>query len=204
MNRTSRIFGTLAEENGGSGGASSCAGTLYQDFCGVCAESQCCAELSACEDDDACGACLGGDSSQCSGTVLTKLNSCLDSKCAKECQPAADCGATQTKPSNGSCGSSYECNPIPGINVGGASKECASGAACDVGQDGYVCYPPPPANDVKLCGACDINNDGSPYCSDGLTCIDNKCTRFCCDDGDCSANGRCDHAPGDVGTCVAK
>jgi hypothetical protein len=183
----------------GAGGAPSCQGTLIENFCGLCLENNCCAETDACLADADCSACLDGDDTKCKGPVLTAFDACATASCDKPCTPVADCGATQVKPSNAACGAAYTCNPIGGVNSGGAAKECPAASACDYDGAAFSCYPPP--NTIALCGACD---NQSTFCADGLTCLGGKCTRFCCDDGDCSANAACDAPPGDVGNCVAK
>jgi hypothetical protein len=183
----------------GAGGAPSCQGALIENFCGLCLENNCCAETDACLADADCSACLDGDDTKCKGPVLTAFDACATASCDKPCTPVADCGATPVKPSNAACGAAYTCNPIGGVNAGGAAKECAAGSACDYDGAAFGCYPPP--NTIALCGAC---NNQSTFCADGLTCVGGQCTRFCCDDGDCGANGLCDAPPGDVGNCVAK
>lgn len=131
---------------------------------------------------------------------------CLTTNCETECggtqPPAVDpaCGAPMTSPSAGSCitvdaNAGIECNPVTN-----AGCDTAAGEACDFSADGFTCYPAP--NDAALCGACD--QSAGPYCAGGMTCPGDKCAKFCCNDGDCGANGKCDTTLTgmDVGLCV--
>jgi MYXO-CTERM domain-containing protein len=79
-----------------------------------------------------------------------------------------------------------------------------AGSTCDIEQNGgFACFDPPPANDVKIGGACD--NGKGPYCAQGGRCEAGVCVRYCCADSDCAAGEGCvqvDASTGtDVGTC---
>lgn len=90
-------------------------------------------------------------------------------------------GSGAAGPSGGTCYVGMgECNPL--------TDSCATGEACEVsGEDfQFYCFPPP--NTASLGGTCDPSN--GPFCQDGLTCVANVCTPYCCDDGDCNG-GTC-------------
>jgi hypothetical protein len=146
-------------------------------------------ELSDCSADTDCNDCLftgnQTDPTVCSGNAAVgALQTCLQSKC-DVCVPKS------------------ECNPV-------TNEGCPSdGSACDLNSQGvYVCFGPP--NPTALCGMC-TNTASGPYCKPGLHCTDpdgngGQCTAFCCDDGDCGANGTCDktNLVENVGVCVPK
>lgn len=89
------------------------------------------------------------------------------------------------------------CNPV-------TSELCdvASGAACDTGNGGFVCFA---SGNVKdLCATCGANDND--YCMPGLTCLDGQCMKYCCDDGDCGT-GVCEKSyyavpDAPVGVCI--
>jgi hypothetical protein len=106
-----------------------------------------------------------------------------------------DCDAPLLSPSAGGClppNASLECNPV--TNGG-----CKIGEACDGEKDSYRCYPPP--NTEELCGACDHLN--GLQCRGGHACVQGRCAKYCCDDGDCSEGGACALEDGrGIGVCL--
>ena len=110
------------------------------------------------------------------------------------------CNVPTSAPSGGACITNVDCNPVTNAPCDGGAGE-----ACDVGANGFQCYPAPPPNTAGLCESCD---DNAVACKPGSTCVTmnqpSTCAKFCCDDGDC-AGGHCDTqtlglAP--VGVCV--
>jgi len=169
-----------------------CSGLLTDpNACGTCLESACCDEMNACHDDlMGCWACITDpnvDPAVCSGAavaaLLDSVQTCADGCCSATCFDGG-------------------CNPV--TNEG---CDAAAGEACDFTGDGFGCFPAP--NDTPACGECS-NADG-PFCEATLTCSSDAdgntgCTHYCCDDGDCGANGACDkanHTDG-VGICLPK
>lgn len=153
------------------GAANGCAMGPFDLACEACVEASCCAEASACYGDADCDGCITGtalDPTKCapgSTPAYDALEACVGASCKAVCtvMPA--------------------CNPV--TNEG---CDAAKGEACDVGMDGFDCFAPPPSNDTALCAACD---DQGAACLPGSTCLAMKCTRYCCDDGDCGT-GKCD------------
>ncbi len=114
---------------------------------------------------------------------------------------APSCDAPVVAPSNGACFTNLgACNPI-------TASPCAvdQGESCDIGPNGFTCFASD--NAQALCQSCD--NKGGPFCGATLTCLsDGKCTRYCCDDGDCGSGVCNTHDPAlagtGVGVCNAK
>jgi hypothetical protein len=106
-----------------------------------------------------------------------------------------DCKAPLLPPSSGNClppNSSLNCNPV-------TNGSCKIGQACDGSKDSYSCYGPP--NTEEICDACDHNT--GLHCRGGFGCIQGKCAKYCCDDGDCSEEGSCALKDGlGVGVCL--
>jgi hypothetical protein len=108
---------------------------------------------------------------------------------------APSCDAPAIAASNGACFTNVgACNPVTGA-------PCAvdQGQSCDIGPSGFACFSG--NNAEALCQSC--NNKGGPFCGATLTCLsDERCTRYCCDDGDCGS-GHCDThgVGGGVGVC---
>jgi hypothetical protein len=155
----------------------------------MCVESTCCAELTACNGIPNCFDCFTGantDATVCGAANITAafdvINTCLHGCCTTD------------------CGSGTGCNPV-------TNEPCntAAGEACDLGQNGFACFPAP--NDTSLCDSCD--NMAGPFCVAGAHCgSDNTCAHYCCDDGDCGT-GTCDKtvmivADMSIGLCVHK
>jgi hypothetical protein len=124
-------------------------------------------------------------------TLTEKIVACTKSKCDAQCKAAAPpppppkpaCDAAVTAPSKGSCvalGQKVTCNPVTN-----AGCDAAKGEACDVGPNGFQCYPGP--NAVSLCGECGADKG---FCAGGLYCL-GKCAKYCCEDKDCGT-GKCD------------
>lgn len=109
--------------------------------------------------------------------------------------PRPDCKALALGVSLGSCvPASLGCDPV-------TSGGCAIGSSCDKSTTGYLCFPPP--NTEALCDACD--NDNGLFCSPGSTCVSGRCARYCCEDGDCSAEGFCTSRDEyGIGVCMEK
>jgi hypothetical protein len=179
---------------GGGGGGSSCSGIVpTPDDCDKCMQTSCCGVFSACSKVPNCIACWEGtidDDSKCEvaavADALNKVEACA------ECNCHADCVYVQ-------------CNPItaePCDTNGG--ETCDWGPTLANGKGGYVCYA---GGGAKVCEACDPEAV-DPECDPGMTCLeDASCARYCCNDGDCGANGKCDHVSTDdpvVGACLHK
>jgi hypothetical protein len=150
--------------------------------------TSCCAEVAGCGNDSTCLDCETG--------AITDLTICKASTPYKvyEACKASSCAA---------CLPTY-CNPVS--NAGCTT----AGSACDVVSTGdYVCFDPPPANNLPLCATC-YNDSTGPYCKHGLHCTDpdgytgGECAAFCCTNADCGGSGTCDKTgvPGGVGLCL--
>jgi hypothetical protein len=108
---------------------------------------------------------------------------CAFQACTKPTTPACDLPAEPPPP--GSCvtlDNINQCNPI-------TNEGCSPGLACDLGGAGFQCFGG--SNILDLCQTCDANP--GVYCKPTMTCLasSGKCTRYCCEDGDCGA-GTCD------------
>jgi hypothetical protein len=171
---------------------------------------------------------------------LSALTTCLLNSCAADCElqlTVIDVDAPPVAPSKGACVDETNplnlCNPVKhtgctkdttpdDVNkmktpMPDVPSDLASGYACDgnYGQDGkpslgLICFGPPNTQTLdQPCGD-DINK----YCADGFRCMQTvsgkKCAAYCCNDGDCSAKGKCDTAAisdisgGTFGICVVK
>jgi hypothetical protein len=159
---------------------------LQPSACATCLEGGCCNELAVCNATASCLACVNGQETspaKCGAAATKKaadaFTACLDAQCKEPCTPK-------------------QCNPL--TNEG---CDVAAGEACDLGQNGFRCFPGP--NTGELCTACDHN--AGPFCKPGMHCMtDGGCARYCCDDGDCGT-GTCDKSILDhpiVGVCVQK
>jgi hypothetical protein len=156
-----------------STGMTTCDGSDFEAACGSCLEASCCAELAE----------SGGDPAD------PALVDCALASCEVECFPppepppfALECTVPAEASSAGSCvaiDATNTCNPV--TNEGCNTD---AGEACDLGQNGFECFPD--GNTQDLCTDC-----GSTvgYCKAGLTCF-NECARFCCTDDDCGT-GQC-------------
>lgn len=82
---------------------------------------------------------------------------------------------------NVSCYELEVCDPL-------IPDSCGAGSACDIGGGGLQCYAPP--NPQMLGQACSDSNT----CQHGLTCVNDVCREYCCDNGDCSS-GTCQTHP---------
>ena len=180
--------------DGGSGGSltidiARCEkATWLLNACAACAMSACCDEAAACNKSADCPSCFANPSCSQLDSSLKDLHKCLEAYCAEACVPPAllpQCDSPPTPPSGGACvalGEGIACNPVTGVGC-----DAAKGEACDRHSvKGFVCYPPPPSNEQKLCDAC----SNSLGCANGLTCIQGKCAKYCCDDADCGT-GQC-------------
>jgi hypothetical protein len=194
---------TLGPKPGGS-----CANFFKtKNQCGACAEDKCCPVLTECNAAKGCQECLEGNPATCeqNKVILEKLANCAQSQCSDVCKPAGPppapaCDAALVAPSGGTCvkqGPKAACNP-----VSNSGCDTAKGESCDIGQNGFQCYPGP--NTVSLCSEC---GQDKGQCSGGLTCI-GKCAKYCCSDGDCGT-GKCDKSIMNdpdlpIGLCVAR
>ena len=151
-----------------STGTGMCDGSPFGDACGPCLEGACCQELI----DDG-----GTGESQ-------ELFDCANANCSAECFPPQEppfplaCMPPATAPSMGSCvmiDANNVCNPV--TNEG---CDTMAGAACDVGMNGFQCYPD--GNTQDVCQDCGVT--GTDYCKAGSTCLV-QCAKYCCDNSDC-------------------
>jgi hypothetical protein len=100
--------------------------------------------------------------------------------------------------SSSSTGGAGPCNPVN-------NDGCRADEACDTNftDKTFQCYPPPNDNDV--CAAC---GQQQGWCKATYTCVEGYCAKYCCDDGDCDAEGYCDKTlfvdfeGGPVGVCL--
>jgi hypothetical protein len=175
---------SAATGSSSTGGGPDCSKFFNPGACGTCAEANCCSEIAVCKGNPDCLDCItGNDPTKCVGAAQMQtdaVNNCTNTKCNAECVPPS-------------------CNPI--TNEGCSTD---TGEACDHTPDGFGCFPAP--NDTPICEACD--NQAGPFCEAGHTCLpDGGCAAFCCDDGDCGANGKCDTTViklAEGGVCVKK
>jgi hypothetical protein len=108
-----------------------------------------------------------------------------------------------TPPSGGKCtqvGYPFLCD----LFTGG----CDAGSTClfDSQDVEFECFLIPPESLASLsCGACDMGELGEP-CAPGYHCHEGRCSRYCCDDGDCE-QGACvpdTWLPAPLGVCAPK
>ena len=201
--------GKAGSAGAGTGGGSSvcdvpmtsCSGC---QLCVTAPGGPCVAEATACMKNAECGA------------LQDCQNKCMDASCATKCDEQHPTGVTPFLAFNmcratsckQACTTKLVCTGIP-KNVTGAcfaaqpcnavtNKGCnaAAGEACDFDgmTSAFKCFGPPPANNVPLCGSCDVS-----ACMPGLACFattaaavgaDFKCTPFCCVDADCGPPGQ--------------
>lgn len=154
--------------------------------CSPCASVVCAADPYCCDNTwDA--QCIGAAKQQC------------PCDCQGGMMPGPEepvCDAPAEAPSAGACvavGGDVACNPV-------TSAECkGEGEACDYSDKGFACYPPP--NTAGPCEPCGNAANGA-YCKPGHTCIQDRCHRYCCDDGDCGPGGLCSKNGGASGVCI--
>lgn len=176
--------------------------------CQTCLETNCCAQVGACYAKEGCWIdCFTQHSElDCHAdpdghALYHALGACYQQSCATACAaPTVDLacdGLPGTPPSQGACVSiagATTCNPL-------TNEGCTdAGYACDANQSsGFSCFGPP--NDRALCATC---GQAEGFCLAGHTCVGGQCGRYCCDDGDCGASGRCDTSllAGGAGVCV--
>jgi hypothetical protein len=131
---------------------------------------------------------------------------------AFSCDGSADllepaCDTPAVAPSKGACFLGGACNPVTGEPCG--ERACDLWVR-DYTDLGYQCIDPTHTNetiastDQPLCGTCSANVGVRYLCSPTLACLAGKCARYCCDDGDCGKDGRCEKEGilGGVGVCV--
>jgi hypothetical protein len=195
----------------GGGGSAACMGVftgIVGQACDDCLVASCCQQVATCDTSGNCVECSTDDSVTCNAAGQPASDAvlmCAHTSCQVECfdplPPTPACDAPLMSPSMGACvqvGSpGFACNPV--TNAG-----CAAGAACDVSQNGFICYAPP--NTETLCDPCGAI-DG--YCQGGMTCVGDgsadTCAKYCCNNGDCGT-GTCDltyfGAGAPLGICV--
>lgn len=170
---------------------------------------KCCQEISDCVNDSECNDCLtnpNADPQTCGANAfLGTFLLCQGEKCsgAADCGEACDANVAMP-PSMGSCvtvdGTNNECNPVTNDKCDGAA-----GAACDVKQGGFKCYPD--GNTHDICTGCGNGAQDQNFCKGGLTCFGVECVKYCCTDADCGAKGTCklgDLPDPKVGHCTNK
>lgn len=216
-----------AGSSGASSGSSSSGPVLCADVaanqmmrsmeCETCLVSACCFEVEECAVRGNCIGCSEKGGPACDDAAIEAADgllncSLLNCKAACIVGLTPDCAAPVTAPSNGSCvamvgEAPFTCNPVTGMPC-----DTGNGHACDFNfqNSSLVCYAPP--NTKKTCEVC--GTDPNSYCSPGNTCVGGQCARFCCDDNDCSATGKCEPAAleglsvgfsfgGKIGVCVS-
>ncbi len=139
-------------------------------FVVVCSVATLC--WAGCGDDADTNTTTGGQTSSSSSTAVST---------------GAVTGSTATSGAGGSSTDKSQCNPI--TNEG---CDASGGEACDASNANvFGCFDPP--NERALCEEC---GEGPGWCKATYTCVesgDNKgyCAKYCCDDNDCSAGGKC-------------
>ncbi len=172
---------------GGAGGAAGataapvCEGLLTPNDCARCVEKACCDSLQACSEEERCVACINGSTSPlcAENERFLAFRSCIEEGCKEVCQESE----------------SRLCNPV-------TNEGCSGGEACDYGEGGFACYPPP--NDAPLCAPCDPG--AGVTCAGGMGCVDYVCMKYCCNHGDCG-EGFCDQralASKTLGVCLSE
>jgi hypothetical protein len=117
--------------SGGSGGAPlTCADAYSESKCGQCGEKNCCPEMEACLKDTNCLACLQGDDAKCTGPVLDKLNSCLDTKCKDECSGTCNDGGGEYGSGDFACDSCQDKELTTGGCCAAEATKCTNNKAC--------------------------------------------------------------------------
>ena len=116
------------------------ADTFPNETCAACAESSCCTELKACDDNPVCGElltcrascfdqpCVDACNTQYAGGAgeLGALQQCLDGPCAADCPPPTGlCGSNVTI-GDAACGDCIEMNCCPPLT------DCLSDANCEM------------------------------------------------------------------------
>jgi hypothetical protein len=202
-----------------SGEGCACADCQALALCvpGQCVDDGACTLHDACT----CGDCWTDDAfchdpsrANCTddGACDGFLEGCLCADCAADAacagfEPpsppeAAYCQAPSDAPSKGACvaiGPNVACNPVTNEGCDGAA-----GAACDLGGDGFECFPD--RNERALCEAC---GGTKGFCEGTMGCHDGRCARYCCDAADCGSGGACDveavgFAGAPIGFCVER
>lgn len=189
--KATAMDGGTPDAGSGDGGAFSCGSAIpMANACGMCVESSCCAQITACNAIPNCIACAfdsSTDPAKCMDAALTAaidaINTCEGTCCQDICSPP--------------------CNPVDNAGCSAANME-----ACDVDLGtgmGYTCFKT--TMGAALCQMCDEMN--GPFCGPGMTCLsDGSCAAFCCDDKDCGT-GKCDKTmlpnnEATLGVCVHK
>jgi hypothetical protein len=184
------------------------AAEYFGDECGACLEQNCCDEVGACyehgEPDEGCWYdCVtnhnaAGCHEPTAHALYYAIGECAQTNCEAECiqepvEPACE-GVPEEAPSAGACveiAGGDECNPV--TNEG---CDTEAGEACDSGEDGFMCYPPP--NENALCTEC---SEDAGFCAPGHVCVGGLCARWCCTDQDCGDDGVCS-GEGNIGYCI--
>jgi hypothetical protein len=118
---------------------------LNANACGQCAEGQCCAELTACDGNPDCVACLGQNPPAGCDTnpQIQAINTCLDNSCAQECggQMGTDICGQGVFLTNGMM-------PLEACNM------CVDGACCATMELQNCVADAASGNDAQTCWGC--------------------------------------------------
>ena len=175
--------GSGGEAQGGAGQGGACQVTP-EGSCEVCLAESCCSLLAACKAKPGCMACFNS-SAPCDDMLAYELIHCGSKECSNPCDLISpDCSAPAEPVSKGACIPSeakYVCNPVKG-------DSCSGNDACEFVGNGTACLDSTPLA-AGLCAPCGFNGR---YCSDGMTCFNSTCARFCCGNQDCGSGGYCD------------
>jgi hypothetical protein len=191
-----------SSSTGGAPPLPKCEDALEKDYelaeaCEPCLADQCCQEVSECAVEGNCPVCItpeeecdSDDAEEAADALLQCASSSCNMECISQTTFVLDCQPPNPSPSMGTCavGAQFACNPITNDKC-----DTAGGQACDYGMSGMSCYPAP--NTQAVCAECGLSQQG-PWCQGGMTCLfdQQQCAKFCCNDQDCSSNGRCDMA----------
>jgi len=181
---TGGVAGAAGGGNGGSTGGAGSGGSA--NLCGdqgssclTCIAVECCNEVTACDADPPCKACLEQGGMSCANNPLY----------------AAVTSCTQLKCQAGACGPAQTCNPVTQLGCAGTDVcgyqagtfGCSAGGALGNCNDSCPAGPGTPCSGTLVCNA------------------SNLCSSWCCNDGDC-ASGLCEKGlaglPAYVGVCA--
>jgi hypothetical protein len=86
--------------------------------------------MEACLKDANCLACLQGDDAKCTGPVLDKLNTCLDTKCKDVCAGTCNDGGAEYGSGSFACDSCQDKELTTGGCCAAEAAKCSSNKAC--------------------------------------------------------------------------
>lgn len=93
-------------------------------------------------------------------------------------------------------GAAVDCYAAMGLCTPMAPS-CNAGESCDLGPNGFECFPPPNlAAEGQLCAA------QGPYCQHGMGCPQGACARYCCSQADCVSGGTCTDVGNNISFCM--